>query len=660
MTLPHPRRRRRLASLVFAAAAAAAAIVMLAHPAAAVPTELFISEYVEGSSSNKALELYNGTGAPIALDGTYDIQIFANGSPTATATVALSGTVAAGDAFVLARSAADPALLALADQTTTNFLWSGNDAVALRRAGVVIDIIGQVGVDPGTEWGSGDASTTDNTLRRKPTVEAGDPDGSDPFDPSIGWTGHAVDTFDGLGAHSTTGGGGGGGGGSNTPPVALDDSATTEEDETASVAVLANDRDADGDVLALAGVADPAHGSASISGTTVVYSPDVDFVGTDTVVYTVGDGRGGEDSATLTVTVVAVNDDPDPEDDAVTLAEDSPATFDVVANDEDVDGDTLVVSSVDEPEHGTASVAPDGRSVIYAPDADWNGTDTFSYTVTDGQQGTEDAEVTASVTPVNDPPRAQPDAVTVAQGANAIVDVVANDVPGPADEAGQTLRVVGIASPAHGTAVLVGSGADAGKIRYTPGPGYTGPDSFTYDISDGESIATGSVTVTVTAPVLRTFCGLVATIAGTQRADVIVGTPGDDVIHAKRGADVIDGNGGNDIVCGGPGADRITTLGGADRLAGGTGADTIDSGAGGDRVRGGTGGDGITTGAGDDRVAAGPGPDTVDAGDGANTVAGGAGNDVLRAGSGQDRLDGGPGNDSCDADGGRNSVVGCD
>jgi predicted extracellular nuclease len=105
-------------------AAASAATVLLARPAAAVPVELFISEYVEGSSSNKALELYNGTGAPIALDGTYDIQIFANGSPTATATVALIGTIAAGDAFVLVRSAADPALLALADQTTANFLCS--------------------------------------------------------------------------------------------------------------------------------------------------------------------------------------------------------------------------------------------------------------------------------------------------------------------------------------------------------------------------------------------------------------------------------------------------------------------------------------------------------------------------------------------------------
>jgi hypothetical protein len=548
------------------------------------------------------------------------------------------------------------------DYIIIRLLWSGNDAVALRRAGVVIDVIGQVGVDPGAEWGSGDASTADNTLRRRPAIESGDPDGSDPFDPALGWTGHPIDAFDGLGTHSTTGGGGGGGGGggTNTPPVARDDSAVVEEDETASAPVLANDGDADGDVLTLTAVGDPAHGSASIAGTAVVYTPDVDFVGTDAVTYTVGDGRGGEASGTLVVTVTAVNDDPDPEDDALSLAEDGSTTHDVLANDEDVDGDTLVVSSVEAPEHGTASVGPDGRSVVYAPEPDWNGIDTFSYTVTDGHGGTDEAEVMATVTAVNDPPLAGADTATVAQGASAVVDVLANDSAGPADETGQTLRVVGIAPPSQGNAVVIDSGVDAGKIRYTATPGSTGTDTFTYDVSDGEATATGTVTVSVTAPVLRTFCGLVATIVGTRRADVLVGTPGDDVIHAKRGNDVIDGNGGNDVVCGGPGADRITTLGGVDRIAGGTGADTIDSGAGADRVRGGTGGDGIATGAGDDRIAGGPGPDTVDAGDGANTVGGGAGNDVLRAGSGQDRLDGAAGNDSCDADGGRNSVVGCE
>jgi Ca2+-binding RTX toxin-like protein len=538
-------------------------------------------------------------------------------------------------------------------------LWSGNDAVALRKAGVVIDVIGQIGVDPVTEWGSGDASTADNTLRRRPAVEAGDPEGSDLFDPAVQWTGHPIDTFDGLGSHSTTGGGGGGGG-SNTAPDAADDMATVGEDETAAVAVLANDTDPDGDPLALTGVGDPAHGSAVIVGSEVVYVPDVDFAGADAVVYTIDDGRGGADTATLTLSVLPVNDDPDPDDDSITVAEDGIVTLDIVANDEDVDGDTIVVSSVDDPDHGTASIAPDGRSLIYSPDPNWNGVETFSYAVADGQQGAEEADVTATVTPVNDPPRAEPDTVGVAGGMSAVVDAVANDSAGPADESGQALLVVAVGAPAHGTATLIATGPDSGMIRYTPGAGFTGVDSFTYDVSDGELTATGTVTVTVTAPVSRTFCGLVATIAGTKGADVIAGTPGDDVIHARRGNDVIDGNGGNDVICGGPGADRITALDGADRIAGGTGQDTIDGGAGKNRVRGGVGGDSITTGPGDDRIAAGPGADTVDAGDGANTLGGGAGDDVLRAGSGSDRLDGGPGADTCDADGGRNSVVRCE
>ena len=143
---------------LLAAAILLAALVALAvrlPTAAGAPTELLLSEYVEGSGSNKALEVYNGTPAAVSLTGSYDIQIFANGSPTPTATIPLTGTVASGEAFVLVRSAAGAALLALADQTTTNFLFNGNDAVALRSAGVIVDVIGQIGVDPGVEWGSG-------------------------------------------------------------------------------------------------------------------------------------------------------------------------------------------------------------------------------------------------------------------------------------------------------------------------------------------------------------------------------------------------------------------------------------------------------------------------------------------------------------------------
>jgi len=167
------------------------------------PDELFISEYVEGTSNNKALEIYNGTGAAVDLAaGGYRIVQYSNGSSTGATMANLQGTVAPGDVFVLAHSSAAADVRAAADQTTGAGLFNGDDAVALVRGNQTLDVIGQIGVDPGTQWGSGDTSTADNTLRRLPTVCAGDPDGSDAFDPAAQWSGHPVDTFDGLGKHT--------------------------------------------------------------------------------------------------------------------------------------------------------------------------------------------------------------------------------------------------------------------------------------------------------------------------------------------------------------------------------------------------------------------------------------------------------------------------
>jgi len=170
---------------------------------AATPTELFFSEYIEGSSNNKALEIYNGTGSAINLGtGGYNVQMYFNGSASAGLTINLTGTVASGDVFVLAQSSAVASILAQADQTNGAGWFNGDDAVVLRKGTTVLDVIGQIGFDPGTEWGTGLNSTADNTLRRKDTVCAGEPNGSDAFDPSTEWEGFATDTFGGLGSHT--------------------------------------------------------------------------------------------------------------------------------------------------------------------------------------------------------------------------------------------------------------------------------------------------------------------------------------------------------------------------------------------------------------------------------------------------------------------------
>ena len=177
---------------------------LYAIPAAAQPAELFISEYIEGSSNNKAIEIYNGTGAAVNLAaGGYNIQMFFNGNPLATLTINLTGTVAAGDVYVVAQSSAGAAIIAQADQTNGSGWFNGDDAVVLRKGTAIIDSIGQAGLDPGTEWGTGLVSTADNTLRRKASVTAGDTTATNPFDPAIEWDGFANDTFNGLGAHLT-------------------------------------------------------------------------------------------------------------------------------------------------------------------------------------------------------------------------------------------------------------------------------------------------------------------------------------------------------------------------------------------------------------------------------------------------------------------------
>ncbi|MCJ8278887.1 MAG: lamin tail domain-containing protein [Rivularia sp. ALOHA_DT_140] len=156
--------------------------------------EIFISEYVEGSSNNKAIELYNSTDSVIDLaTDNYTIELYSNGASSPNQTLNLTGTIASKDVFVITRSNADAAIQAVADITDANGVinFNGDDAIVIKKNGTFVDVIGQVGFDPGSQWGSGDASTQNNTIRRKETVTTGDTNPNDAFEPSSEWDGFA-------------------------------------------------------------------------------------------------------------------------------------------------------------------------------------------------------------------------------------------------------------------------------------------------------------------------------------------------------------------------------------------------------------------------------------------------------------------------------------
>ncbi|MFD2922503.1 chitobiase/beta-hexosaminidase C-terminal domain-containing protein [Halobacillus naozhouensis] len=161
--------------------------------AAEAPSDLFISEYIEGSSYNKAVEIYNGTGSSIDLSA-YTIEMYANGSLEPTGTFELSGTLSSGEVFVAANSRADEEILASADATNNSAInFNGNDPVVLKKDGVVVDSIGQIG--------SEESFAGDVTLIRKESVTAGDTNLEDGFETAEEWDSYAKDTKEYLGSY---------------------------------------------------------------------------------------------------------------------------------------------------------------------------------------------------------------------------------------------------------------------------------------------------------------------------------------------------------------------------------------------------------------------------------------------------------------------------
>ncbi len=165
----------------------------------------FFSEYIEGSGNNKCLEIYNPSASAIDLAaGGYQIQMYFNGSSGVGLTINLAGILQPGDVFVVCNSGATPDFTAQADQLNGAGWFNGDDAVALRNTGGLLDVIGQIGVDPGTDWNGSGVSTIDQTMRRFSFLQKGDNNGSNAFNPAAEWESYPLNTFWGLGYHLTS------------------------------------------------------------------------------------------------------------------------------------------------------------------------------------------------------------------------------------------------------------------------------------------------------------------------------------------------------------------------------------------------------------------------------------------------------------------------
>ncbi|MEO8107748.1 MAG: Ig-like domain-containing protein, partial [Actinomycetes bacterium] len=277
-------------------------------------------------------------------------------------------------------------------------------------------------------------------------------------------------------------------------PTAVDDTATTNEDTNVDIDVLNNDSDINGNLnpSSLSVSTQPSNGSASVVGGQIRYVPASNFNGVDTFTYQICDSTAPTPlcaTATVTVTVNAVNDPPDAVNDSRTINEDASLTFDPRANDTDPDGDSLTVTGVGTASNGAVSFT--GTSVTYTPTSNFNGIDSFTYTISDGNGGTDTATVTVTVNAVNDPPDAVDDSRTINEDASLTFDPRGND----SDPDGNSLTVTGVTAASNGVVSFTGT-----SVTYTPTPNWSGTDTFTYTIADGNGGSdTATVTVTVNA-----------------------------------------------------------------------------------------------------------------------------------------------------------------
>ena len=298
----------------------------------------------------------------------------------------------------------------------------------------------------------------------------------------------------------------------NDAPLAEEQSVSTAEDTAKAITLTGTD--VDYDTLTYSIVSQPAHGTLNVIGPDVSYTPAANYNGSDSFTFKVNDGTIDSNIATVTITVTAVNDAPVADNQSVSTAEDVAAEITLTGSDLEANPLTYVI--VTPPAHGTLSgIAPD---VTYTPTANYNGPDSFTFRVSDGQTNSATATVSITITPVNDAPIALPQTLSVDEDASLNIVLAGSDVDGG------SLTFTVVNGPIHGT--LSGT---IPNLVYTPVANYNGNDAFTFTVSDGTLVSPAAVTDITIRPVNDLPVAEGQAVTTSENTPVSINLAGSDV-----------------------------------------------------------------------------------------------------------------------------------
>lgn len=313
----------------------------------------------------------------------------------------------------------------------------------------------------------------------------------------------------------------------NDAPVAVANSYTVDEDAILSIGapgVLGNDSDQEGSGLTAVLVSGVAHGTLTLNANgSFLYSPAANYFGPDSFTYKANDGTLDSNVVTVSITVNPINDAPIAVGNSYPVNEDTTLTVNapgVMGNDSDAEGSGLTAVLVAGPANGTLTLNANG-SFSYSPNANYAGSDSFTYKVNDGSLDSNVVTVALSVEAVNDAPVAVANSYSVDEGTTLTVNA-----PGllgdDSDVEGSALSAVLVTGPANGTLTLNANGS----FSYTPNANYSGPDSFTYKANDG-TLDSNVVTVSLTVREVNSAPVAVANGYSVDEDGVLtIGAPG--------------------------------------------------------------------------------------------------------------------------------------